>query len=163
MKFTPCPICACSLYPSMELFDAAMDVWELSEDWHCDIPGKERYRLHIKKGYRTDGASIPRFAWTIVGHPLKGYLLRGALCHDGLYESKLLTKKRSDLALYDIIRLDGSGWWAGNTIYSSVAQFGGKAWRARGSKVMSALVSLGTIHVTMLASSITTPPVASHS
>ena len=39
----------------------------------------------VPQGFWTDGASIPRFAWSIVGTPFESDYLQGAVLHDWLY------------------------------------------------------------------------------
>ncbi len=40
-------------------------------------------------GMRTDGASIPRFAWRLIGPPLAGRYRRAAIIHDAAYQGVL--------------------------------------------------------------------------
>lgn len=40
--------------------------------------------VDVPRGFRCDGASIPRILWPIVGHPLDGGPLRAAIVHDWL-------------------------------------------------------------------------------
>lgn len=42
-------------------------------------------KLFIPKGFNWDGASIPRFAWALVGSPWTGPQKRAALPHDAGY------------------------------------------------------------------------------
>jgi hypothetical protein len=130
-------------FPAMELVDEANEVWETQEDWGADLPGGARpRRLRIRKGYRTDGASIPRAAWSVVGHPLSGSLLRAGLAHDALYSSHLLSKAQADKVLYDMVRESGTAWWKSQAIWLAVSEFGGPAWRDKSRKTMAALISL---------------------
>ena len=92
------------------------------------------------KGFICDGASIPRFAWSIAGHPF-GVFLMDAIIHDWLY-SQLRFVSRHNLSYEradaDRIFRDGMTWRARNvlgnrwryrlkaaTYYRAVRMFGG--------------------------------------
>jgi hypothetical protein len=133
----------CERYPAMELVDEENEVWELKEPWCVDLPGGNRpRRLRIQKGYRTDGASIPRAAWCAVGHPLCSSLLRPGLAHDALYSAHLLSKAQSDKVLYDMVLAGGANWLKARAIWSAVSMFGGPSWRDKNRKAMAQLVGL---------------------
>ncbi|MEW8494247.1 MAG: DUF1353 domain-containing protein [Candidatus Thiodiazotropha taylori] len=55
----------------------------LNEYWQITPDGK---KLVVPAGYITDGASIPRFAWSIVGGPMSRPYIYAALPHDFRYE-----------------------------------------------------------------------------
>ena len=42
--------------------------------------------LHVDKGLHTDGASIPRVFWRLIGSPLMGKYRRACIFHDAGYE-----------------------------------------------------------------------------
>lgn len=50
----------------------------------------------VPKGFITDGASIPRLFWVIIGSPFTGRYSRAALVHDYLYHTQQYTRSRSD-------------------------------------------------------------------
>lgn len=50
----------------------------------------KRYMFTIDKGYRWDGATIPRFAWRIVGSKTDSKFLIPSMVHDVLCENKNL-------------------------------------------------------------------------
>ena len=51
----------------------------------------------IPQCYECDGASIPKFAWYIVGTPTEGDNIFAAFAHDPLYLSHALPRKESDI------------------------------------------------------------------
>lgn len=57
-------------------------MWELVNDWSLFYRG-EIYR--IPAGFKTDGASIPRFLWRVCGTPLAVPRIYAAIVHDWLY------------------------------------------------------------------------------
>lgn len=64
----------------LDLRHLADDRMELLEDFaYVDSHGK---RWTAKKGDKTDGASIPQAAWSIVGGPFSGQHVRAAVVHD---------------------------------------------------------------------------------
>lgn len=50
----------------------------------------KRYMFTIDKGYRWDGATIPRFAWRIIGSKTDSKFLIPSMIHDVLCENKNL-------------------------------------------------------------------------
>lgn len=54
-----------------------------SYSWSLD--GVVYATLSVPKGFVTDGASVPRFAWTITGIRPDGLIRAAALIHDWLY------------------------------------------------------------------------------
>ena len=56
--------------------------WTLMADWRVWIDGQY---YTIKQGFKTDGASIPRFLWRLCGHPMEAPRLYPAIIHDWFY------------------------------------------------------------------------------
>lgn len=105
--------------------------WQLMEDYKCyfELSGIW-YKLVIYKGFVYDGASIPRFAWSILGKTPMGQHDSGTIFHDLAYMIKngtignachhiayvalpsgwetvkalVLTRKEADQIMFDIIR-----------------------------------------------------------
>lgn len=63
--------------------------YELVEDYtyYWKIDGTH-YRIHIPAGFKYDGASVPRFVWSIIGLLPDGLGRAAALVHDYLYVHK---------------------------------------------------------------------------
>ena len=75
MTFTAPPLVPVPGYPRC---------WETLADltWHDMLHGA----ITVKAGARTDGASIPRLLWSLVGAPLSdSRVLPAAIIHDQLY------------------------------------------------------------------------------
>lgn len=72
-------------------------MWELVNDWSLFYRG-EIY--HIPAGFKTDGASIPRFLWRVCGTPLDVPRVYAALVHDWLYSGGIPNTARLHDALY---------------------------------------------------------------
>lgn len=57
-------------------------------------------KIGVPGGFVTDGASIPRLLWTVVGHPLGKYA-QAAVLHDYLYYRNMYTRKKCDNIFLD--------------------------------------------------------------
>jgi len=71
--------------------------YELMEDF-CYY--NERLSVTCRKGFVTDGYSVPRWARWIMGSPFTGHSLEASIVHDGLYKSQLVSREFAD-ALFD--------------------------------------------------------------
>jgi len=87
----------------------------------------------LKKGFISDGASIPR-VFAFFGDAFDGNTLNGALIHDALYATKgevkinnilsKLPRKNTDAIFYDIMKHDGTPLWQ-RCIYYIGVRLGG--------------------------------------
>lgn len=102
------------------------DVFILSEDKTVESLG---YRVTIKKGFDFDGASIPKWLWSIYGSPLNGNYVVASLIHDGLYASQKVTKSVSDKVFLDVMKQSNVGYIKRTSMYLAVKMFGGKDWK----------------------------------
>jgi len=112
--------------PALDLIDVDNDIWELRDNWLSQMVSQKC--VLIKKGMTTDGASIPRYCWSIIGHPLSGWILPHALAHDALYSAELLSRKECDEFLLLSMKQAGVSWLRRNTVWSAVRMFGGSVW-----------------------------------
>ena len=62
------------------------------------------YSVTVKKGFDFDGASIPKWLWSIYGSPLNGNYVVASLIHDGLYASQLVSKIVADNIFLDLMK-----------------------------------------------------------
>ena len=75
--------------------------WELMQDYTCYFHLRgQQYKLVIHKGFIYDGASIPRWLWSVLGKTPKGQHDSGTIFHDLVY---MLYKARINGKLYAII------------------------------------------------------------
>ncbi len=86
----------------------------------------------VTSGFKSDGASVPRFFWRTVFPPMNRRALRAAIIHDYLYRvcSYGLSRKEADelflyLMLWDGVRPDRA-----YKAYFGVRLFGKKSWRS---------------------------------
>lgn len=77
---------------------------ELTQEYHYT---DNRGNLHvIPKGFKSDGASIPQWLWTVAGTPFAPNVIRAAVVHDYLYSIKY-DRKLADRIFHDILKEDG--------------------------------------------------------
>ena len=72
--------------------------WRVLEDLTY-YDGETGFAITTRTGAGTDGASIPRFFWRMMGGPFSGKYVAAALIHDQLYRAQglgILTRKQSD-------------------------------------------------------------------
>lgn len=91
----------------------------------------DQYKVTIKSGLLTDGASIPKVLWSIIGCPMNGKYVGSALIHDGLYASHALSKEESDLLFLDMMKDNGVTEWRRTLMYYAVKFFGSSAYNSK--------------------------------
>ena len=102
------------------------ECWVLVEDFHVLVDGM---MFTVPAGFKTDGASIPRFLWRLCGHPLETRRFPIAVLHDWLYEvDQGLTRQQVDEIYRDGLVSLGYGKWTANTEYYAIRLFGGSRW-----------------------------------
>jgi hypothetical protein len=99
--------------------------WKLQDDFSYE---NDFIKVSVKSGFTTDGASIPRPFWSIIGNPLEDDLLKPAIIHDGLYALKLLKREESDKLLKEMLLFNGTSKVKTYLICYLVRLFGGMHW-----------------------------------
>lgn len=93
------------------------------------LPGENMYILTkafkfgdyvIPKGYKWDGATIPRVFWALVGSPFQPKLMRASLVHDFLYFRNDVTAKCTDQTFRKVLLIDGVTPLVAKTMYWAV-------------------------------------------
>ena len=100
--------------------------WKLLEDYTL---ATDKYEVTVKKGFDFDGASIPRILWSVVGSPMEGNYVPGAVIHDGLYASQKVSKTEADNIFLDLMKQSKVGYIKRTSMYLAVKMFGGKDWK----------------------------------
>jgi hypothetical protein len=126
-----CEGCAKLLfYPDLPPLDPPR-IGSGSEDWllacHWCGPLIDGRATLIRRGFLTDGASIPRPAWPVVGHPFQVPLLAYALPHDGDYAAELHSREECDRRFLCGMA-ESMGWAKRNTVWSAVRGGGWVPW-----------------------------------
>jgi hypothetical protein len=96
---------------------------QVAETYQIFLPDLNKM-LTIERGFITDGASIPRFAWSLVGAPFDPEYVAAAVTHDALYAAQLTTRAKADDLFLDIMDFEGIGWIRRNLFYGVVRAAG---------------------------------------
>lgn len=88
-----------------EVWDNPAAEWTVRVPWLG--PPLDGSATLLLPGFRTDGGSIPRAAWRVVGHPFQLPCLAYFLCHDADYAAELRPRRECDDRLLAGMRLDG--------------------------------------------------------
>jgi len=102
--------------------------WELVEPFEYYIDEPDGEKIVVPAGFRTDFASIPRFAWSIIGSPWGKYG-KAAVIHDYGYFKTLYTRKKVDRIFLEAMKTLGVGWLKRRTMWLAVRIGAGKIWR----------------------------------
>ena len=111
---------------TLELEIVNENVFILSKDKTVESLG---YSVTVKKGFDFDGASIPKWLWSIYGSPLNGNYVVASLIHDGLYASQKVSKSVSDKIFLDIMKQSSVGYIKRTSMYLAVRVLGSKDWK----------------------------------
>ena len=100
--------------------------WKLIRpfEYHPDI-GK---KIVVPIDFVSDGASIPKLAYSIIGGPWTGRYAEAAIIHDWLYFSQTTTRKQADIIFIKAMRVLGVSWWRRIAMYRAVRTFGWIPW-----------------------------------
>ena len=82
----------------------------------------------VPNGYQTDGASIPRPFWFVVGSPFSPDVIRAAMLHDFLYSHRKVSRIDADDLLYEVMIADGVPRWRALVIHVAVRAVGWLFW-----------------------------------
>jgi alpha-D-ribose 1-methylphosphonate 5-phosphate C-P lyase len=93
---------------SISFQDAEGDIWE------------------APSGSITNGASIPRFFWRVIGPPMTGEYVEAAVIHDVYCVNKDVHYVEVHKMFYNACRASGVKWWKANLMYWAVRLFGPK-------------------------------------
>lgn len=107
-------------------FDISSGEWMLTHDWSCSLSGGDE--VHIKAGFLSDGASIPRLLWPLVGPKYAPRTFPAAFVHDALYVSEIVPRARADREFFTLLRRCGVGWLKARPYYLAVRSFGWMVW-----------------------------------
>jgi hypothetical protein len=100
--------------------------WKLQDDFSYE---DDFIQVDVKSDFITDGASIPKMFWSIIGNPLENDLLKPAIIHDGLYTLMQLPRDKCDKLLKEMLLFNGTSKVKANLVYIVVRLFGGSHWK----------------------------------
>ena len=108
---------------------------------HVRLGGREFFELArayeapgilIPAGTCSDGASIPRLLWRVIGHPFDSRWIGASINHDWRYSQGRLPREECDRLLRDEMRQTGSGKIRSQAFYSAVRAFGASHYNKSG-------------------------------
>lgn len=105
--------------------------WEVTDGFDYEVGALgSGWVIHVPKGFRTDGASVPRFLW-IVWPPFGGWWNQAATLHDLLYRTKFKDLERAvaDVLLFDAMKALKVGFLSRVCIYLGVRAGGWRTYR----------------------------------
>jgi len=73
--------------------------------------------------FHTDGASIPKWLWSLVGGPLSGKYAKSAVIHDKLCRSGIVPRKKADKIFLEAMKADGVAFWKRRAMYMAVRAY----------------------------------------
>ena len=86
-------------------------------------------------GFLTDGASIPKIAWSIVGSPLTGRYTKAAVVHDQFYALVNVKRSYADKIFLEAMKELKVGWLKRKTMYWAVRLYSWTIWNKRKKKL----------------------------
>jgi hypothetical protein len=117
--------------PKVEFLAGGNRVLLLEDFVYHDPDGR---RWVAPKGLVSDGASIPRAAWTVIGPPIGGPYFFAGLLHDARYRFADCTKEQADMLLWDAALCGGTSEEHAAVIAEAVATCGNDAWEENARK-----------------------------
>ena len=99
--------------------------WELIAPFEYNNPP---IIIEMPIGFVTDGASIPRFAYSLIGSPWGGRYSPASIIHDYLYFIQKYSRRKSDRIFLDAMKILEVPLWKRQLMYLAVRFFGWKAW-----------------------------------
>lgn len=85
---------------------------------------KDGYKWTTRKGYKTDGASIPRLLWSVIGDPYGGGYIKSAVIHDQACDDRERTWKQTHRVFFDAMIEEGVNPSKAYIMYAAVYRFG---------------------------------------
>ena len=115
-------------------------LYEVPNDFEYYVGSEDSNEIvKVPKGFITDGASIPKFAWRIIGGQLGKYAAAAGV-HDYLYHTKfyikdgvkvMITRKKADQIFLEAMKVLKVPRWKRNTMYSFVRLISWFFWNKR--------------------------------
>lgn len=104
--------------------------YELAQDYYFEAKVGLTWDVvvHVKPGFRTDGASIPRFFWRVFGSPYEPDIFAAAIAHDALYRGELVPRRDADAAFLAMMDESGVPRRKRRLVWIGVRLFGWITW-----------------------------------
>ena len=126
-------------HPALRLLPDG-ESWEVAESFEYHVGSEDSNEIiKVPKGFITDGASIPKIFWSIIGGPWGKYGY-AAVVHDYLYYKHIYTRRRSDQIFLEAMEVLGVSKWKRNTMYVAVRMFSWLFWNRKRKPLIPACV-----------------------
>jgi hypothetical protein len=114
------------------------DLFEFAADYSIDLP--EAGKLVVREGFTTDGASIPRLLWPVIGSPFDpDYIAPCAGVHDPLYAAELFPRPKCDELMRLLMRVNTPRSARRSRLFWSAVRVGGwRTWQRHTPKSIAA-------------------------
>jgi hypothetical protein len=89
---------------------------------------KKGEKFIVPKGFKTDGASIPRIVWPLIGSPFTGRYSQAAVLHDFLYYTQMTTRRKADRIFLEAMGVLKVPFWKRTIMYLAVRVAGWIPW-----------------------------------
>ena len=96
--------------------------------FRATVGGRWRVVIHVKPGFETDGASIPRLLWRVFGSPYDPDIFPAAIAHDALYRGEIVPRKDADAAFLAMMEESGVPPRKRRLVWRGVRWFGWLTW-----------------------------------
>ncbi len=107
--------------PSYKLFKVPQDFeYHVGHESSLDV-------AYVPKGFITDGASIPKIFWPLIGGPLGPYA-PAAVVHDFIYKYQLRDREEADRIFLEAMGVLGVAWWRRRSMWLAVRVAGWRPW-----------------------------------
>ena len=133
------------LQPDIRPIKESGEIYILNEDYsYTVIRSGKVIRFTVPRGFQYDGASVPRWVWSVIGFLPDGIHRPAALIHDYLYAHEGIVpgldvgankectiyydRMFADNCLRSLMRDVGIKSWHIKTVYWAVRTFGGTYW-----------------------------------
>ena len=113
-------------FPQPQCSPYSKRLFILTADYHFWDKGK---KYTIKKGFKWNGMSVPKAAWSLVGTPFGPMHCAAGLIHDWLYAKGLLSRLAADRLMKIVLEEHGEKEKIIEAMYKSVRIFGKKHYK----------------------------------
>lgn len=104
--------------------------FEVSQDFSVQVSGGT---VFVPEAFQFDGASIPAFAWQIIGSPFHPRFLTAAVIHDWLYHTHTIDRTKikrehADRIFHELLNIDEVNSIKAWLMWKAVRLFGTSYW-----------------------------------
>lgn len=85
--------------------------------------------IKIPTNFISDGASIPKIFYSLIGGRWTGKYVEAAICHDWLYFSQIYSRRKSDRIFLNAMKVLRVSWWKRRMMFYAVRIGGFYPWK----------------------------------